>query len=53
MAAYELSNMGFDNLKVLKGGFNQWKRSERYARLTVLKCTEELSQTSMHWWDAS
>ncbi|CAL8470779.1 g10321 [Coccomyxa elongata] len=29
MAAYELTNMGFDNLKVLKGGFNLWKRSER------------------------
>jgi 3-mercaptopyruvate sulfurtransferase SseA len=31
MAAYELSTMGFDNIKVLKGGFNEWKRSQRYA----------------------
>lgn len=29
MAAYELSNLGFDNIKVLKGGFNEWRRSER------------------------
>ncbi|KAK9904100.1 hypothetical protein WJX75_004511 [Coccomyxa subellipsoidea] len=29
MAAYELSTMGFDNIKVLKGGFNEWKRSQR------------------------
>ena len=29
MAAYELVQMGFDNICVLKGGFNEWSKSGR------------------------
>ena len=29
MAAYELLNAGFSNVRVLKGGINEWCRQER------------------------
>ena len=32
MAAYELVQMGFDNICVLKGGFTDWTKSGRSAR---------------------
>ena len=31
MAAYELVQMGFDNIYVLKGGFTDWTKSGRCA----------------------
>ena len=33
MAAYELTNLGFKNgVRVLKGGFNEWRKSGRCGR---------------------
>jgi 3-mercaptopyruvate sulfurtransferase SseA len=29
MAAYELTQMGFDKICVLKGGFTEWRKNDR------------------------
>jgi rhodanese-related sulfurtransferase len=29
MAAYELLNAGYSNVRVLKGGINEWSRQDR------------------------
>lgn len=35
IAAYELLKLGFTKVSVLKGGFSEWKRNERWGSIPI------------------
>lgn len=40
MAAYELASTGYQKVSILQGGFNEWKRSGRWATVLEVSCVK-------------